>query len=147
VSKIHKSIDINAPIDRVYAFMTDPEHYLEIWPSMVEVKNAKRSSDGAHSFDWTYKMAGLSFHGHTDTLEAVKNDHVVVKSDQGIPSTFRWQFAKHDGHTEVTVDVDYTPPGKLLGKLAARFIDRLNEHEAETVLANLKDRMEIGDKH
>lgn len=146
MAKIHKSISIKAPVDKVFEFMADPEHLPEIWPSMLEVKNIKRASDGGHSFDWTYKMAGLRFHGHTDTVEAVKNDHIVERNEKGIASTFRWQYAKKNGGTEVSVDVDYTLPGQLVDKLAKPFLTRLNEHEAETVLTNLKDRMELGDR-
>lgn len=147
MAKIHKSITIKAPVEKVFEFMTDPEHLPEIWPSMMEVKNATHTPDGKQSFDWTYKMAGLRFHGHSDTVEAVPNNHVVLKNEKGIPSTFDWHYAKKDGGTEISVDIDYTLPGALMDRLAKPFLTRLNEHEAETLLTNLKDRMEIGEKH
>lgn len=37
---------------------------------------------------------------------------------------------------------EYIVPGAVLGKLAEPFVVRLNEHEAETVLGNLKARLE-----
>ena len=38
---------------------------------------------------------------------------------------------------------EYEIPQKLLGKLAEPFVRKLNEREADTFLANLKDRVEI----
>jgi hypothetical protein len=43
----------------------------------------------------------------------------------------------------VTVQVEYTVPIPLLGKLAEAFIIKQNEHEADVMLANLKARMEV----
>ena len=68
--------------------------------------------------------------------------HVVEKNTGQIPSTFDWAFAPGNGGTTVTVKADYEIPAKLLGKFTEPFIVRLNEREAETVLANLKDRIE-----
>ncbi len=39
--KIHKTITINAPVEKVFAFMNDPHHLPEIWPSMVKIKDVK----------------------------------------------------------------------------------------------------------
>ena len=39
--------------------------------SLVEVSRVEAKPDGAHSFDWTYKMAGLKFHGHRARRAAV----------------------------------------------------------------------------
>jgi hypothetical protein len=44
--------------------------------------------------------------------------------------------------TTVTLTVNYTIPGALLGKLAEPFIARQNEHENELLLNNLKLRLE-----
>lgn len=144
MAKIRKSISIKAPLNQVYDFMTQPENLPEIWPSMVEVSHVKRSADGSHSFDWVYKMGGIHFKGHATTTEVVQNQRVVVHNDKGIPSTFFWAYSGENGNTKVILDVDYTLPSRLLDKLAEPFLHKINEREAETVLENLKARMEIG---
>ena len=141
---IRKTVTVDAPASRIYEFMTSPENLPEIWPSMIEVSNVKRDADGAHSFDWTYKMAGLRFQGRSETTEVVRNDHFVVKNDKGIPSTFRWAFSGENGQCRVTMECQYEIPSKLLEKLARPFVERQNEHEAGVVLQNLKARMELG---
>lgn len=146
MAKIQKSISIKAPLVQVFEYATHPENLPEIWPSMVEVSNVKRTPDGAHSFDWIYKMAGIHFKGHAETIDVKQNARVVVKNETGIPSTFIWTYAGEDGGMKVNLEVDYTLPNRLLEKLAEPFLHRINEREAETLLANLKMRMELGVK-
>jgi carbon monoxide dehydrogenase subunit G len=86
-------------------------------------------------------MAGIRFKGHSHTVECKPNQLVVDRNEGGIPSTFRWSYEKAADATRVTLDVDYDLP-KILGKLAAPVLRRINEREAETLLGNLKTRME-----
>lgn len=145
MARIKKSVTVNASVDRVFEYTTDANKLLEIWPSLVEVSNVERKPDGSHSFDWVYKMAGIRFKGHAETTEAQLNRRVVTKNEKGIPSTFRWDYTAEDGKTKVDLDVEYTLPNKLLDKLAAPFIEKVNDREAETILRNLKERMESGE--
>lgn len=142
MAKISKMIEIDAPAERVFAFLTDPNNLPEIWPSMIEVSNVVRKPDGWQSFDWVYKMAGIHFRGHSDTLEVEKNKSIVLKNT-GIPSEFRYLYETVGGKTRLTMNVEYTVPGQVLGKLAAPIVHLINEHEAETLLKNLKVRVEL----
>jgi len=87
-------------------------------------------------------MAGMRFDGASETVEQIANQRLVTKSVKGIDSTFVWTYKSEDGGTMLTVDVEYNVPIPLLGKLAEAFILKQNEHEADVMLANLKDRME-----
>ena len=142
MAKIEKSIFINASVEKVFDFMLEPTNILEIWPSMLEVKNVQSLPNGGYRYDWVYKMAGMRFEGQTETTEVIQNQRVVAENESGIPSTFIWTYQPEDGGTRVTVNVDYTIPGAALGKLAEPIIHKMNEHEGETLLANLKARME-----
>jgi len=142
MAKIEKSILISAPVDKVFAFMAKPENLPEIWPSLVEVRNVQLLPNGGHCYDWTYKLAGVRIDGHAEWTEFIEDQRIVDKNESGIPSTFVWNYRPEDGGTRVTLNVDYTIPGAVLGKLAEPVIHKMNEHEAETVLANLKARME-----
>lgn len=142
MEKISKSIQIHAPVAEVFEHLSRPDHLLEIWPSMMEVKNEVVQPSGAHTFDWVYKMAGVRFHGHCETVEVERDRLRVDRNESGIPSTFRWHYAGADDTTEVRLDIEYEPPFAVLGMLAAPFLRRLNEREAQTLLENLKVRME-----
>ncbi len=142
MAKIEKTILINAPVEKVFAFMAKPENLPEIWPSLQEVRNVQPLPNGGHAYDWTYKMAGIHVEGHAEWIEFVKNERIVDKNKSNIPSTFVWTYRPEGGGTRVSVSVDYSIPSAILGKLAEPVVHKMNEHEAETILTNLKIRME-----
>ena len=47
-----------------------------------------------------------------------------------------------DDYRMVTVPVDYDLPSAVLGWPAEAIIHKMNEYEADTILANMKGRME-----
>jgi uncharacterized protein YndB with AHSA1/START domain len=52
MAKIEKSILINAPVEKVFAFTAEPNNLLEIWPSMLEIKNVESVPNGGRRYDW-----------------------------------------------------------------------------------------------
>ncbi len=144
MTNIRKSIRINASVDRVFEFMSNPENLVEVWPNMIEVSNVQTKPDGGRSYDWVYKMAGMKFHGHAESIAVEKNKRSVVKNDKGIPSTFEWTFSGDNGGMLLSVSVEYAIPVPLGQKLAERLVARMNERDAETLLENVKARVEMG---
>ena len=140
---IRKSIVINAPVETVYDFLTRPQNLLQIWPSLIEVRNVKRAANGAHSFDWTYKMAGVKFRGHTEVTEVEPNKGHVARVVKGIPSTFIWTYIGLGNETTVNLEVEYTMPGRVLRTLSEPFVTKVNERDADALLTNLKTRLEL----
>lgn len=137
---MHKSvgsIEINAPADLVYEFMTTPKNLPSVFPSLMEVSNAKRSPDGAHSFDWIYKMAGVKVKGHSETIENVSGKKIVTKNS-GIPGTFFWTYEAKGNRTILSCEAQYTIPTPVLGALAETIIAKMNDHDLETLLRNVK---------
>lgn len=140
--QIRKSIEIKAPVERVFEFLTTPNNFLSIWPSMVEVSNVVRRADGYNSFDWVYKMAGLRFKGHAEPKKIETNKYVEMRNESGIPSTFRWLYEPRGTATYLTVEVDYEAPAPVIGKLAEAIVAKINERELEALLANAKSVLE-----
>jgi uncharacterized protein YndB with AHSA1/START domain len=142
MAKLVKSISIEAPVDQVFAYMSEPTNQVEIWPSIIEVSEVKRLPDGGYTHDWVYKMAGVRLKGSTRTLEFVPNRRFVEKTRGGLDSTLTWTFEPEDGGTRLTVETEYKVPIPVLGRMAEALILKMNEQEGELVLANLKARME-----
>ena len=142
MATIKKSININAPVEKVFEYAKNPEILPEIWPSLVEVKNIKKLPNGGHSWDWVYKMAGMRFTGTSEDIEVVPNERTVSHTTGGIESTITWEYQPVDDGTKFTFTTEYKVPIPLLGKLAESIIVKMNENEQEVILANLKARME-----
>ena len=137
-----KQIHIDAPVDKVFSFAIEPDNLIEIWPSLMNVDNIERSPTKGINWDWQYKMAGMSFHGHSETTEFVPNERVVTENKEGIPSICTWNYRAEDGGTMVDMTVEYTVPVPVLGKLAEKVVVKMNDNEMDTLLANLKAAME-----
>jgi uncharacterized membrane protein len=140
--KIERTISINAPVEKVFDYWTEPANLPEYWPSMVEVKDRQRLPNGGNSCRWVYKMAGMRFEGTSEDVEYIANQRTVTKNKGGIESTITMMFQPENGGTKLTVQTEYTVPVPLLGKLAEAFIVKVNENETDLLLANLKARME-----
>ena len=142
MAKLERSITINAPAEKVFGYINTPANLPEIWPSMVEATDVQPLSNGGTSFRWVYKMAGMRFEGTSEDTECVDCERVVSETKGGIESKMVWAFEPEDLGTKATFQAEYTVPIPLLGKLAERVIVKMNEHESEVLLANLKARME-----
>jgi uncharacterized protein YndB with AHSA1/START domain len=144
--KISRSITVNISPERVFDFVEQPENLLVVWPGMIEVAGVQKKSSGGHDFDWVYKMAGVRFHGHSEIVRAERPRLLEAKNEKGIPSKLRWAFESKGAGTQVTLDIEYTIPTPVLGRLAEAAVAKMNEHEIETLLANIKQALELQDQ-
>lgn len=85
----------------------------------------------------------MKFDGRSDTIEFVLNQCNTTKSAKGIESKFAWVYQQEGNDTKLSVDVEYNVPVPWIGKIAEAIILKQNDHEADTLLENLKHRMEI----
>jgi len=143
MTKTVKTINIKAPVEKVFDYISEPTNLPEIWPSLVEVKDVQKLPSGGTRNRWVYKMAGILLEGTSEETEYVPNQRIVSKTKGGAESTQTWMFQPEAGGTKVTLEVEYTVPIPVLGKLAEAIIVKMNDHEGELILANLKARMEV----
>jgi uncharacterized membrane protein len=141
--RIDKEIMINAPLHKIFEFMSKPSNLPLIWPSLIEVKDEKQLPAGGYSFRWVYKMAGMRLEGPGEYIEYVPNQWLIVRTEGAlrcvITATVR---AKTQRQTKVTMSFDYNLPSPLINWLTGNIIIKMNEQEAELILANLKATME-----
>jgi ribosome-associated toxin RatA of RatAB toxin-antitoxin module len=141
MAKLTKSITINAPVEKVYEYVSDSKNLPEIWPSLIDTQDIKQLPDGKTTDKFTYKMAGIKLEG-TTLSEYVKNEKIISKTEGGAKSTQVWTFEPEGAGTKVTFEAEYTIPIPVLGKLAEAIVVKMNEREGDTIMSNLKDRME-----
>ena len=141
--KISRTIDIQAPVQRVYDFMNDPNNLPSIWPNLVSVSNVVASNGGAFDFDWNFKMVGVHFKGHAKAEDAQPGRLVRFRNEGGIPSVFVWKYSGIDGAgMRLIVDIEYTMPTPVIGKIAEALAAKINARDLDGMLGNLKDLME-----
>ena len=138
---ISTSIKIQVPVEEVFAYVTDPMNIPEWMVGMIEVTDVTGSGVGQRHH-WKYNMIGIPLRGETTISEHVPNERRVAESKGGITSTFTFTFAAHEGGTKLDMDVDYTIPVPVLGKLAEKLVLKRHQRDADTSMENLKERLE-----
>ena len=141
MARVERSITINAPVEKVFAYIADPTNELESIPSITDIRNVKGEGVG-QTYEWTYKMIGIALRGKSEVVEYKPNERYVSKSGGGIVSTWTYSFKAETGGTHMNLVVDYTIPIPVLGKFAERLVLRQTEREADLSMATLKDRLE-----
>jgi len=142
MASLTKSVVIHAPVDKVFGYLDDPLHEPEFWPSLVEIKDVERLPNGGRKDHWTYKMAGVRLDGVAETTERIPNRRIVDKTTGAVDSTQTWMIEPQGDDTKVTFQIDYTVPVPVLGKLAEAAIVKLNDHEGDVIMENLKTILE-----
>ncbi len=141
MAKVERSITINAPVEKVFAYIADPMNLPQWVPSMMEVHDVTGSGVGQH-YRWTYKMAGLQLQGETTVTEDIPNERRTTQSKGSVTSTWILNFEPDNGGTKMKLDIEYTIPVPVLGKLAEKLVLKRNEREADLAVANIKETME-----
>jgi carbon monoxide dehydrogenase subunit G len=141
MAKVKRSITINSPVEKVFNYLADPMVQSEWIPSMVDVKDVSGSGVGQH-YRWTYKMAGVLLKGETTVTEHIPNERRVTQSKGGVTSTWIINLEPHDGGTMMELDIEYTIPVPVIGKLAEKVVLKRNEREADLAMVNIKEQME-----
>ncbi len=143
MAKIEKSITINAPVKKIFEYVSNAETTPDWLPGMVEVKDVKRTEEGVGStYKWFYKMAGMRLEGETTTEEYVPEKKMVARSKGGVNSLWNWDFKPDNNGTKIDLIIDYTVPIPVLGKIAEALVLKQNISEADLALANIKGKME-----
>jgi len=142
MAKLNNSVNISAPVEKVFAYVSDPMNLPEWMGSMSEVTDLTGSGVGQR-YHWKYNMVGIPLPGESTIKEHVLNQRVVTESKAGIANTFRFTFAPHEGGTKLDLEVDYTIPVPVLGKLAENLVLKRNQREAVMWMQNIKERLEV----
>ena len=137
---IGEAVTINAPVEKIFNYISTPNNLPEFWSSLVEVTDVQPLPKGGYKTRYVYKMAGVRFRGTGEYTEIVTNKFLVIVTKDGISSILTWAFRSQANRTRVTLTVKYKMPIPLLGKLAEAVIKKMNEQELAFMLANLKAR-------
>ena len=143
LSRIDNEIMINAPLRDIFDFVIKPRNLLQIWPSLIEIDDEQLLPNKGYSARWIYKMAGICLNGKSRCTEVEEYRWFSVEILGAINSTITWTFRTKDNiNTKVTISIQYRVPLSILSRLAEMIIVKINEHEAELVLTNLRLRLE-----
>jgi hypothetical protein len=108
---------------------------------MVEVREVIGTGAG-QQFEWTSKMAGLLLRGQTTVVEHVPDEHGVHQTIGTVHCTFGYTVVTQDEVTTLVLEIEYSVPVPVLGRLAEHVLIRRNAREFELGLATIKETLE-----
>ena len=141
MAKVEGTVHINVPAEQVLEVVLYIPGLPEVIPSLENVWDIQGHGVGC-TYQWKYKMSGVSFEGGAEITEA-NPKRMVLKTSGGIPSTWVYEFTPTADGTDLKLSVDYTVPGAALGAIADKLVvERQNQKEVNQSLANIKARLE-----
>ena len=150
MTKIHRDAVVEVDPERCFDFIADPSLaplFISSLYSITPINVEPRGRGNRWGFE--YDMFGVPLRGESECIEFERPSRYVWRSDPAsstIQTTFSYTFQPEDGGTRVALDVEYEiPPAVLGGKIADKLVvERMNEHEADAAINNLKVVLETG---
>lgn len=149
MSTVHAKIEIDAPVQRVWETVMDPNH-LKDWVTIH--RSLKEVSDDplrkGSTMDQVLHIRGVSFHVHW-TLTDLNPPSCAEWEGLGPAHSLariRYELSgDDDGPTRFAYTNEFAPPGGRLGHMASRFIvGATSQREANNSLARLKALLQRG---
>jgi uncharacterized membrane protein len=138
----HKnSIVVDAPLYDVFAYVNEPSTLPDWMVGMIEIRNVLGTGEG-QQYDWTFKMVGIQLRGQNVVVEYVPNERAAHQGIGMIQSLWTNTVEADGDGTKLTIEVEYTIPVPVLGKLAESLTVRRNERDLRSSLLNLKEKLE-----
>ena len=143
---VHHEIDIDAPPEKVFDFLTNPRNVPLVLPGLIENLNIPPLPLHAGSqFTYRYQMLGVVLEG-TTTIESIERPTTYdFTTSGGAESTWRQRMEARAAGTRFSVEVEYAPPRSWLDKIKVEVIRKMSQSEAERYLENLKTLLEMQD--
>jgi uncharacterized membrane protein len=106
---IEKSIEVDAPIDKVYNQWTQFEEF----PRFMEGVKQVQQMDDKH-LHWIATVAGKTKEWDAEIVEQVRDDRIAWRSISGTPNSGVVHFLPLDqNHTMVTLRMSYEPQSTM----------------------------------
>ncbi|MBP7053581.1 MAG: SRPBCC family protein [Phycisphaerae bacterium] len=134
------SIEINVPVEMVFAHLSDPMNMVEDLPSAVEVKDIRGQGKGM-TYTVIYKVLGVRLSMPCEVTEYIPQKCITIRSEK-TNVTWALCFEPTEKGCRFGSWCEYEVPILLVGKLAEPLLKKMNEREWEAVDANLKAKLE-----
>ncbi len=143
--KMEKSIEVDAPVEQVFAYVADPAHYPEYMPYSGEVKDIQHLPDGRYTYTAVGKFLGMHVDSKAEQIEVIPNERIVEKSHGGgMDDITTMRFERLEGgKTRVSMVSETTLHGAApLAKFGEAFLEKYFDHGMEMGMEAAKAHIE-----
>jgi len=150
LTRIEKSIVIEAPVEKVFDFVTDPDNFVKTQPPETEMTFLSRDKGPyrvGSKAKVRAKVGGQVMEVEVETTELVKNKRHVVRQKGGALKKFEGTdlFEPTEKGTKYTLVLEYELPYSLLGKIVDKLKARKDiEKSLDYSMKKTKELVEKG---
>lgn len=135
------TIEIEAPIDQVFAFNDDPQNWIRTNASLVSVDPGEETEDGIW-MDTTYRLLGMKLDGGLTMRHAEPTEHAMTFENGGMAGEIHFEYAETPSGTRVVQRADYEFSDSLRDRIMAPVAKRYNKRQFKQSLELTKDLVE-----
>lgn len=137
MTKIERTLEVKAPVEKVYAVCEDVENYINFMDGAREIKMT-----GEKTSHWKMELLGRAVEFDGEFTECVKNERLTWELKGDLKSTGSWILNPTAGGTQVTYVMDYKMPG-IMGAIIDKIkVTKEMEKGIETSLDAFKKIVE-----
>lgn len=139
-----QDITIDAPVEKVFAYLSDPKRSPTFVPGLNRISNlSDPEPKTGRQWEWEFNWFGLILSGKSECTAYEPSSLYQFQTKGGAASTWTYRCDPDDGKTRVTLEVDYEPPQSVVAQVAAgNMLERMNRNRATEALANLQALLE-----
>ncbi|MGQ0568502.1 MAG: SRPBCC family protein [Armatimonadota bacterium] len=140
MAHVRGSILIRAPIEKVYAYLSDLPRMSDWCAPVVEARWLHRTSNIVDSkAEMVVKVAGERIPSEMVVLKADPPHHFSVRAITGVMGTYTWTLEPAPGGSLVTRTIDWAlPPSILEYEIEALYFERTQKRTLDQDLENAK---------
>ncbi|MHB8994986.1 MAG: type II toxin-antitoxin system RatA family toxin [Armatimonadota bacterium] len=139
-------IDVNAPLDKVFAIARNIEAFPEFMPDVQEVEILDQREDGWQTSRWVGVVK--EFRRTINWIEEDlwdENEHkCTFKQKEGDFSLYQgeWTFSECDCSTHIELELEYDYDVPLIGNLIKNLLRRKMQENCDNMLSAIKAEAE-----
>ena len=143
MTKMTRSVIVDAPVGAVFEFAKDLGSFWTCWPG-VAMREVELTPEGVGTSGLLYShFLGIHMQGKVEYTEVVPGERIVAQvSAAGEHPTWVFTFEPVDGGTKLTAEAEWHVHVPALGKPLEGMMAKGHEGETEHWLAAVKQRLE-----
>jgi uncharacterized membrane protein len=143
VTHVQETVDIAAPIEEVFAVITDPVRSLEWSAEVIDVRDVSdQPVQEGTTWQQVVSIAGRPVDLHCRIVELRPPYEGVVQISGDHQGRIRTRCEATEQGTHVTQEIDFVPPGGILGLVAGGLIGPAMKRELRRTMDRMRETLE-----
>ena len=144
MAKLTRSIEIDAPVEKVFDFALDVGKLWTSWPEDVAVRDVELTPDGVGTSARLFShFFAIHLEGTVEYTEVVPNEHIAASVHFfGENPTWMFTFEPADDGTKMTAEGEWHAKVPVVGKRLDGMMVKEHEEGLESLLETVKSQVE-----